>query len=927
MSLKPAARWHDQVPGTRWFRADLHLHTLDDHEGGRVALPPGFDAGQRRDPAFLRRYAHALLDQAVARGVEVLGLTPHDVRTGEATSAAWSVVEAWTNDSDTSGRPYRDQIYAVFPGFEPCLNDGSGGLHLIALFDPTIGRARYQRIFDAIMKSIPPWNGNELRPSALDANGFYDVLEGAHIRDNAPDATHWDYLTLAPHAFSGKGLFSAKKGEVLKLFPADRLSGLELGDNQLVEDATANRPWLIPAMKDHRHALFHASDGYSIAPDVSDDALYNVGSRVTILKLNAPTIAALRQSFLGADSRLRLAYRRSDDGRGLTLRTDLPEPCPLGRPWIRSVRVTGGTSFHRDQEFRFSPDLTCVIGGSMTGKSTLLDGLRVRLAKQADLGIVDPTIRSGVERRAKDRFLSGNPTVQVESPALDVSRPVDDRFAVTFFSQGELKTLGDDPERIEELLFRLSPERSKVLILQRDELRFLDRELAELIPALLALEDRTAEAEQALERTSRARDAMERFATAGTARLRAAQNDAARLREWAAAISASRRTAVELVERLEASTMPVFDAELLAGRPAAGTDGADSLDDALVAAAAARDAISHVERRAHDLLNAATERLASVTTEVQATLVAIGGTAADLNEFGAFAKQAQHFESFRAALAGVRAMRDEKVDSFDALLAERARLVQVHRDEMSVVCDALAERFSGRISVSIDREGRTAPLESWVLGLRMKGVTQWWNGVDRQRVRGTTIQSLAEAVEADRREDALRLAGELGMTDAVAKTFTEVMATRAKRLEARAMRTPDRYTIRWNEGGESKNLESLSGGRKVAILLSMILESDDATPLVIDQPEDELDNRFLNETIIPTLHRLKGRRQVVFATHNANIVVNGDADQVIVLEADATRGRVLASGAIENPEVRDAIVSTLDGGDEAFRLRRAKYGF
>jgi len=96
---------------------------------------------------------------------------------------------------------------------------------------------------------------------------------------------------------------------------------------------------------------------------------------------------------------------------------------------------------------------------------------------------------------------------------------------------------------------------------------------------------------------------------------------------------------------------------------------------------------------------------------------------------------------------------------------------------------------------------------------------------------------------------------------------------------------------------------------------------------VIDQPEDELDNRFLNETIIPALHSLKGRRQVILATHNANIVVNGDADRVIALEANADGASIYAEGAIEEEPVRDAIVKTLDGGRDAFKLRLRKYGF
>ena len=79
--------------------------------------------------------------------------------------------------------------------------------------------------------------------------------------------------------------------------------------------------------------------------------------------------------------------------------------------------------------------------------------------------------------------------------------------------------------------------------------------------------------------------------------------------------------------------------------------------------------------------------------------------------------------------------------------------------------------------------------------------------------------------------------------------------------------------------------------------------------------------------MLPALKNLKGRRQLIVATHDANIVVNGDADMVIQLEATADNGRVACAGAIDDPAVRDAIVQTVDGGREAFRLRRRKYGF
>ncbi|MEW6754769.1 MAG: AAA family ATPase [Candidatus Latescibacterota bacterium] len=165
------------------------------------------------------------------------------------------------------------------------------------------------------------------------------------------------------------------------------------------------------------------------------------------------------------------------------------------------------------------------------------------------------------------------------------------------------------------------------------------------------------------------------------------------------------------------------------------------------------------------------------------------------------------------------------------------------------------------------------------------------------------------------------------MTAAVPSTFTEAM-TRKRQRELAALRSPDIYVVEMRlADGQYRALADLSGGQRVALLLSLLLETDDQGPLVIDQPEDELDNRFLWDTVLPALRRLKGRRQLVVATHNANIVVNGDADQVIVLEATARHGRVALSGAIEDARVRDAVVRTVDGGREAFRLRQAKYGF
>ncbi|MCF7983968.1 MAG: AAA family ATPase [Thiohalocapsa sp.] len=924
MPLEPMERWHDEVPGTRWFRADLHLHTLDDPY---VALPTGIE-GERGDPDVLRAYAERFLDAAIAQGIEVLGLTPHAACIKAGISAAWTIVEIWeTGHQESSGRTYRDLIYAVYPGFEPNFADGNSGIHLIFLFDPTVGKERYLNAFSAIMGGRPAHDGKNLNWTQKDPKDAFKDL------DDPKGVGKDNYLVVAAHPLQPNGLLS-RPGHYIADLAGGHIHATELRRDKTLEEDLAANGKLRHAFEKGRVALYHTSDAIKLADSGTAPPERALGHRFTLLKLASPTLEALRQAFLGRDSRLRISYVR-DAADQFVLDPGLPVPVPQGpdaRPWIREIRVQGGTSFLRDQTFRLSPDLTCIIGGSMTGKSTLLDGLRLTFGGEQAMPDRTTTIGREALARARDRFLSGGTLVEMESPAGDLTRPVTERFAPRFFSQGELKSLADDDAGIEHLLFHLVPGRGAELLAQRDALHDLDGRIADTVPRLTRLQEQLAEAEQEFQRTSAAREAMKQFEQAGTAALPPAQQDAARAKTFAADVRGRTERAREVAEAIDALTLPELNSEELATylSPPGSERFADA-ESLLIAAksqaTAVVESLESVVEIAEATATAANARLATLTAEVQTALVAAGRSASDLNQFDAYAKTAQHYDSFLAALQEKQQELQKALDGFNADLAKRDALLITHRDAVSQVCGEVEVRFRGRVSVSVDPEGRRGPLESWVLGLRNQGVTRWWNSGGAQSATPTKLRDVIDALGKPDLAEAQTRAKALGMSDAVATSFLEHIAPWARQLDIFALRCPDRYRIRWVEGGEPKDLDALSGGRRVAVLLSLILESDDQTPLFVDQPEDELDNRFLNETIIPALHRLKGRRQVVFATHNANLVVNGDADQVIALEADAAHGRVDAAGAIEDGAVRSAIVRTLDGGADAFRLRRKKYGF
>src|SRR5215813_6670879 len=119
-----------------------------------------------------------------------------------------------------------------------------------------------------------------------------------------------------------------------------------------------------------------------------------------------------------------------------------------------------------------------------------------------------------------------------------------------------------------------------------------------------------------------------------------------------------------------------------------------------------------------------------------------------------------------------------------------------------------------------------------------------------------------------------------------------------------------------------KDASDLSRGQKCTALLPILLARRDS-PLIIDQPEDNLDNHFIFETVVNAVQRLKRRRQMIFITHNANIPVLAEADLVLVMNSDGRVGGVEKSGTVD--ECREQIIDLLEGGREAFELRSKRY--
>lgn len=137
----------------------------------------------------------------------------------------------------------------------------------------------------------------------------------------------------------------------------------------------------------------------------------------------------------------------------------------------------------------------------------------------------------------------------------------------------------------------------------------------------------------------------------------------------------------------------------------------------------------------------------------------------------------------------------------------------------------------------------------------------------------------------------------------------------------------DQFIVELCVNGNYKQMQSLSKGQQcTAILHIVLLENKD--PLIIDQPEDNLDNSFIAEDLITAIRENKIKRQYIFATHNANIPVFGDAELIVSMEESEGMGVISDGGigSIDTKTVKDHVVRILEGGEAAFRMREKKYG-
>ena len=910
-------------PGSRWWKCDLHVHT-----------PASGD--DYKEPAA---NADTILDAAVAAGIEIVAITDHH---------AAGLTDNFRLAAESRG-------LFVFPGFEVC---ASPGVHLLAIFDAAVTR---DQVLAVLGQCVDP--GDVGKPRACSSKSAVDIA--SVIAGN-------DGLCLAAHADISSGclavlLKSDQTGAVAgtttlqQLITSRSLHGVEVAgsDSSLLGYLDNTKDGY--RREDGPIALLEGSDAHR--PQ-------DVGQRFAMLKMSRPSLEGLRLALYDGA----LSAKRGSTGDALNVQAG---------NYVEAISVHEARYLGRSRPFSlgFSPWLNCIIGSHGTGKSTIVEFLRMGLGRtdeipsgltkefdkyhrayktKRDEGLLtDKTVMEVVYRRESARYRirqtegDGGLSVQQAQPDggwAPVTVELRSRFPVRIFSQKQIYRLADDPNAILRIIDE-APEVDTASI--RSELD----QLAERFFSLRA-QIRGGEAKIRDEvRLSGELDDVQRrmglYESSANREVLAAYNKVeeqeAALDAWEASFSSAIHAAEQLAGSLGVTplTETLFPADPLATY----RDVVTAQEDASVHLVAARDALRSAVVDLRERLEAArAARRGSLWSEHVQTarerysflekegVVAGAEAKAD---YAALVTRRQGLQTQLQGISEAKAQLKSLANQAEAVRDEvyrvRCRLTSKRRDFLTSVVGPTARV---RIDVIPFGDGFDAEvrLREAIQKVDQTFQDQLWAEEDK----GGLLHDLYRSEGGAKNESVFpqRLAALKARLRAVAcgtddSSLHGKFITHLRKLPSDAL---DRLDILFPEdaveisyleptGDSYRPISQGSPGQKSAAILAFIL-SYGGDPLVLDQPEDDLDGQLVSELIVEQLRQNKIRRQVLVVTHNPNIVVNGDAELILPFKAAGGETHLVGDGGgLQELSVRDQVCQVMEGGRDALQRRyRRIYG-
>lgn len=925
--------------GGHFYRADFQVHTPRDTQ---------WDGHRPSSEAERRSFAADFVQACRTKQLHAVAITDH-----HDFAFFPYIYEAARDEMDSDGMPIaeKDRL-VVFPGLELTLSVPCQAIMILdadfphAKLDDVLKALHFEPIdacLDVIPQTIP------LQDSG-DINALHDKLDkhlwlkGRYIL--LPNVSPAGYKSLLRQSFQTKyndmpcvgGYLDGDMSVFIK----------KVGEKKILDGG--DKAW-----GHKRLALFQTSD--SRATGFSE-----LGKSSSWVKWARPTAEALRQACLAQESRV-----------------SHEEP-PAPNAWISRI-IVSGSKFMGHVDVALNRQYNALIGGRGTGKSTMLDYLRWALCDQPanatdDDEVADPRVRqrkliaatlvpleahvevhctiNGISHVVRRYAKTGEVHLKVGDNAFEVVREsvIQSLVPIQAYSQKQLSSVAI---RLDELLrFITSP-------IQR-QLEDIDRKVAEA-SAKLRENYGTLQRYRVLTRELKKTEV----------RSRSLADQAQSLRNGLAGLSEADRLVLD-------SKAPYDNVKTSAGLWKQQIEAAETAVSEAIAVVTNTlpilqmpQDVPEVAREQSELVlvqtRVAIEKLQQDLRTAASTFAsrhALGGDSLD----GLFSA---YDESYKAVKQRSSA-HEVKLRELNALEEQQRAagvLLQEQQRELAQIANPNAQQAELRLVLTHLNAERSQALSNQCFALSVssdgsiqadlsvgQGFTRAQEKfkalISGSNVRGAKVEAVfdelvteASPVETWEKvlaelEDLMLLEPDADIHSSQTPILTRLGLPLGDQKKIAPRLTPDgwldlsltpltdqpEFKYRSKED-EYIPFSSASAGQQASALLTTLL-AQDGMPLIIDQPEDDLDSDTVQK-IVSKIWDSKGRRQIIFSSHNANLVVNGDADLVLVCAyaatGDQSAGLIKAEGAIDIANVRLEITSVMEGGEKAFRLRKEKYGF
>jgi chromosome segregation protein len=868
--------------GAEWIRVDFHLHTEAD------LTRRDFYTG---DPDF---YNSAYVDALDKAGIRLGVITNHNkFEAGEFRSLRSAA---------------KKKGIGLLPGVELSVNDGANGIHTLVVFSDAWladGQDHINPFLTVAFEGkTPAQYEQENGRSSLSLVETIKKLEGYHR----------DFFLVFAHVERNSGLWKELDGGRIEElgrneFFRRRTLGFQLvethdGASKGVPCRTKVQSWL----KDWYPAEVEGSDPKSIAEIGKGKRCY--------LKLGELSFEAVK--FALGDPASRVAK-------------ELPKRTASH---IRSLHFDGGIL--NGQTLHFSPELNTLIGIRGSGKSSILEAIRYVLDiplpaddKPRDTkykeGLIKHTLGSGgkvtltacdtygqeftvsrIFREAPNVYLGGKlqPGVSIRETVL--RRPI-------YFGQKDLSSTGEGFET--DLVEKLVGEKLRPLRAEIDTQRQRVREAVTRFLKLSTTAEQKRQYEGELADAKFRLKKFEEYGIADKLKKRVGfQQDAAalkRIRErvesfivglnsFLAEHEDELRNAPTYVSAQNAPFFTEYYAEF--AHVITQLDKLKQVESDTRAAAGRLDAKQNEFEEARRGLQ---EEFAQIERQLAEELKQTGAAAIQPDDF---LQQQQRKTKAEQMLEALSKQESQKTTIRNALLEEIDKLNELWLREFNAIKEEL------------DRVNANHP--ALQIAAEFKGDKEAAVGFMQQLFRGSNIrETTLRAVMADYADfgalfrELDKAKTKAGSTpDAFETTFVQNLA------DFVTWQVPSRFAIRYR----NKELKHHSLGQRASALILYVLSQRQNDVIIIDQPEDDLDNQTIYDDVIKLIREMKPFTQFIFATHNANFPVLGDAEQVHACRYEDERVHLL-SGSIDSRPVQDAIINIMEGGEEAFNRRKQVY--